>query len=370
MQEEKRQGCVAVEEVLFDLGNEAEDEGRNLECEGGGSHGYIDMGGLRSEDVLLMEFNTPEEAIGFYNIYSRIKGFATRQGKKRKDGSRKWHVSQFVDEYNHELVLGKFVDFLRSHKKISEVDIAHLTSMRDIGISIPKIYESFVAQLAGFNMITFTKQDMYNERCVNFLKDNEDKLEFQSCYGTPVLQTQFIELKKSGATRFMHEMFWRYRESLKRCVRVRINDCVEIEGGQMFNIQKFHKPEMAWQVKHENATNTFMCSCLRMESFGLPCVHILVVLVQLDVVVIPDSLGGGVKDPVCARTKGTGRGNQASPSTGRKRWKCNSCGRLGHQRTRCPGVAASGIIGDRLHAEAGVGNKTPFPLEKTPLTEK
>ncbi|RYR44074.1 hypothetical protein Ahy_A08g040446 [Arachis hypogaea] len=196
---------------------------------GGGkaSHVYIDMGGLRPEDVLLMEFNTPEEASGFYNIYSRIKGFVTRQG----------------------------------NKKNFRVEIAHLTSMRDIGISIPKIYESFVAQLDGFNMITFTKKDMYNE---------------------------FIGLEKSGATRFMHEMFWRYRESLKRCVWVRINACVEIEGGQMFNIQKFHKLETAWQVKHENAMNTFTCSCLRMESFGLPC--ILVVLVQLDVVVIPDSL--------------------------------------------------------------------------------
>ncbi|RYR37418.1 hypothetical protein Ahy_A09g042306 isoform C [Arachis hypogaea] len=35
--------------------------------------------------------------------------------------------------------------------------------MREIGISIPKIYESFVAQLGGFNLVTFTKQDMYNE---------------------------------------------------------------------------------------------------------------------------------------------------------------------------------------------------------------
>ncbi|KAL4286947.1 hypothetical protein AHAS_Ahas19G0137100 [Arachis hypogaea] len=147
--------------------------------EGGGSLGYVDIGGLRSEDILLMEFNMPEEARGFYNNYSRIKGFATRQGKKtdrkrehkvvtrcgcvaemrinRKDGSGKWFVSRFIDEHSHELLLGKFVDFLRSHRKISEVEIAHLTSMRDIGISIPKIYESFAAQLGGFNMVSFTK---------------------------------------------------------------------------------------------------------------------------------------------------------------------------------------------------------------------
>ncbi|KAL4300118.1 hypothetical protein AHAS_Ahas17G0168900 [Arachis hypogaea] len=47
-----------------------------------------------------------------------------------------------------------------------------------------------------------------------------------------------------------------------------------------------------------------------------------------------ESQGGGVKDPVRVRTKGTGRGNQASPSTGRKRQKCSNCGGLGHRRTR------------------------------------
>ncbi|RYR78611.1 hypothetical protein Ahy_A01g003448 isoform A [Arachis hypogaea] len=250
------------------------------------------------------------------------------------------------------------------------------------------------------------------QRCVDFLRDNEDEMEFRSCYGTPVLQTHFIELEKSGATRFTREMFWRYRES----------------------------------VKHENTTNTFTCSCLRMESFGLPCVHILAVLVQLDIVVIPDTLvlrrwsktakidmdldkfpcpsgepstiyrtrlgafsqlckrlgrvacmsnedfksisqkvvndmlslkmkyglrgdnpvsnepqRGGVKDPVCVRTKGTGRGNQASPSIGRKRRKCSSCGRLGHRRTRCPGVGASGTTGFGLHEVAGTSAQ-PVPV--------
>ncbi|KAL4337413.1 hypothetical protein AHAS_Ahas12G0107700 [Arachis hypogaea] len=35
--------------------------------------------------------------------------------------------------------------------------------MTKISISIPKIYESFAVQAVGFNMVSFTKQDMYNE---------------------------------------------------------------------------------------------------------------------------------------------------------------------------------------------------------------
>ncbi|XP_016165261.1 protein FAR1-RELATED SEQUENCE 12-like [Arachis ipaensis] len=45
-------------------------------------HELKGMEGLQVEDILQMEFCTPEEARYFYNSYSRLKGFFTRQGKK------------------------------------------------------------------------------------------------------------------------------------------------------------------------------------------------------------------------------------------------------------------------------------------------
>ncbi|RYR31519.1 hypothetical protein Ahy_B01g056323 [Arachis hypogaea] len=200
--------------LLFDT--RVEEDAELSDWEGRGDSmlpGFLGLDGLRVEDVLEMEFSTPEEAGGFYNNYSRLKGFASRRGKmvrntageivrytfvcnrqgfrekkwlekvdhkrehkvvtrcgclaemriKRKDGSGRWYVSRFVEEHNHELAYGKLVDYLRSHRKISEIEVSQLTSIREIGISIPKIYESFTAQLAGFNLVTFTKQDMYNE---------------------------------------------------------------------------------------------------------------------------------------------------------------------------------------------------------------
>ncbi|RYR73264.1 hypothetical protein Ahy_A02g007616 [Arachis hypogaea] len=309
---------------------------------------------------------------------------------KRKEGSGRWYVSRFVEEHNHELAYGKLVDYLRSHRKISEVEVAQLTSMREIGISIPKIYESFAAQLGGFNLVTFTKQDMYNEirkqrglqggdvsatvryledmeieefeaywesmvnecgvrevewvkdlytkkhawatayirgrffagvrttsrceslhaklgrfvesrygvlefvrnfqRCVDFLRDTEDELDFRSWYGTPVLQTEFVELEKSGWTMFTREMFLRYRDSLKRCVRVRICEFDDSDNPHAYTLQKYRRPEMNWKVYRDHISNRFTCSCMRMESFGIPCVHILSVCVRLDLVEIPESL--------------------------------------------------------------------------------
>ncbi|RYQ87485.1 hypothetical protein Ahy_B09g095001 [Arachis hypogaea] len=401
---------------------------------------FLGLDGLRAEDVLEMEFSSPQEASGFYNNYSRLKGFASRRGKtvrntageivrytfvcnrqgfrekkwlekvdrkrehkavtrcgclaemriKRKEGSGRWYVSRFVEEHNHELAYGKLVDYLRSHRKISEVEVAQLTSMREIGISIPKIYESFAAQLGGFNLVTFTKQDMYNEirkqrglqggdvsaavryledmeieefeaywesmvnecgvrevewvkdlytkkhawatayirgrffagirttsrceslhaklgrfvesrygvlefvrnfqRCVDFLRDTEDELDFRSWYGTPVLQTEFVELEKSGWTMFTREMFLRYRDSLKRCVRVRICEFDDSDNPHAYTLQKYRRPEMNWKVYRDHISNRFTCSCMRMESFGIPCVHILSVCVRLDLVEIHESL--------------------------------------------------------------------------------
>ncbi|XLU94867.1 hypothetical protein S245_009219 [Arachis hypogaea] len=128
------------------------------------------------------------------------------------------------------------------------------------------------------------------QRCVDFLRDNEEELDFRSLYGTPVLQTQFPELEKSGAVNYTREIYFRYRESLKRCVRTTILECKQMEEKSVYVTQKYRRPELKWNVEHDHRTDSFYCTCLRMESFGLPCVHILAVLVRLDVASLPKSL--------------------------------------------------------------------------------
>ncbi|KAL4329006.1 hypothetical protein AHAS_Ahas13G0256900 [Arachis hypogaea] len=71
---------------------------------------------------------------------------------KLKDGNLKLYVSHFVNDHNHGLVPLKFVDLLRGHQRITEVDIAHMDNMRQVSISILKIYESIATQAGGFNM--------------------------------------------------------------------------------------------------------------------------------------------------------------------------------------------------------------------------
>ncbi|RYR33769.1 hypothetical protein Ahy_A10g048401 [Arachis hypogaea] len=356
---------------------------------------------LTADDIIQIEFSDPKQAAHLYEEYSRVRGFGIRQGKKirnkkgefvqftylcnregfrdkkwlqmhhrkrelkvvtrcgcpaemrikSRDSTGKWYVSRFVDNHNHDLLPAKFVEYLPSHRKILDVDKAHMDSMRQVGISIPKIYESIAAQAGGFNRVSFTKRDMYNEiwwqralqngnvnadlrahcmladfevekfemhwqamveecgtsdhewvkdlytkksswatayirgsffagirttsrceslhaklgrfvekrygvldfvtnfqRCVDFLRDNEDELEFRSSYGTPVIQTQFPELEKSGVLCYTREIFVRYRESLKWSVRVTIVECIEADDICVYVIQKYRRPDRTWNV--------------------------------------------------------------------------------------------------------------------------
>ncbi|RYQ88755.1 hypothetical protein Ahy_B09g095759 isoform H [Arachis hypogaea] len=167
-----------------------------------------------------MEFSSPQEASGFYNNYSRLKGFASRRGKTVRNTAGEIVRYTFVcnrQGFREKKWLEK-VDRKREHKavtrcgclaemrikrkegsgrKISEVEVAQLTSMREIGISIPKIYESFAAQLGGFNLVTFTKQDMYNEiRKQRGLQG-----------GDVSAAVGYLE----GLARMDGKMFWRYK---------------------------------------------------------------------------------------------------------------------------------------------------------------
>ncbi|MED6199022.1 hypothetical protein PIB30_119051 [Stylosanthes scabra] len=128
------------------------------------------------------------------------------------------------------------------------------------------------------------------QRCVDFIRDNEEELEFRSLYGTPVLQTEFPELEKSAAMEYTRDIFFRLRETLKSSVRIKILDRSEMDNKVIYQTQRYMRAGKRWTVEHVKECDRFCCSCKRMESFGLPCVHVIAVLVQLDRSCIPKSL--------------------------------------------------------------------------------
>ncbi|KAL4390870.1 hypothetical protein AHAS_Ahas03G0188300 [Arachis hypogaea] len=49
---------------------------------------------------------------------------------KWKADSTSWYVCRFVDEHNQDLLPAKFVSYLPTYRKISDVDVAHIKSLR------------------------------------------------------------------------------------------------------------------------------------------------------------------------------------------------------------------------------------------------
>ncbi|RYQ92281.1 hypothetical protein Ahy_B09g098466 [Arachis hypogaea] len=579
----------------------------------------INLEGVTVDDVLQMEFSTPEEASGFYNNYSRLKGFASRQGKKirnsigqivrytfvcnrqgfrekkwlekmdrkmehkvvtrcgclaemrikKKDGTGNWYVSRFIDEHNHEMVSGKFVNYLRSHRKISEVEIAQLTSMRELGlvfqrymnplqhslevfggvarvdgrmfwrykvgseehlhdlfwsdgrsqddyavfgdvlafdatygrnkynlpvvvfsgvnhhnqtcvfatvmvscesqesyiwvlqqflncmqgkspisvitdgdpamrIAIQSVFPQAYHRLCAWHLLRnatqnicdprFTQllrhcmlanmeteefemhwqsmvdecgvvdvewvKDLYRkknswatayirgrffagirttsrceslhaklgrfvesrygvlefvtnfQRCVDFLRDNEDELEFKSCYGTPVLQTEFVELEKSGWSKFTRDVL---EISWAKTAKLTIGS-----GEETTDHAATYRSRLG--AFSQICKRLGRVACMSDEDFKQYSKKLLSDAVVLEIkyglrptepMVTSGLVRQGIKDPVRVRTKGTGRRSQAAPSVGKKRRKCSTCDRLGHRRTRCPNAPSQASLRPR-----------------------
>ncbi|KAL4359028.1 hypothetical protein AHAS_Ahas08G0036400 [Arachis hypogaea] len=141
--------CWVLEEVLVIKMEEDGYDGDSFNQALGNFSKSSEAGLLSAEDVLKLEFGCPKEAIK--QDRKREQKVVTRCGClaemriKPNGETGKWFVSRFVDDHNHELLPKKFVEYLPSYRKVSDVDIAHMDSLRQVGISIPKIYKSFAA---------------------------------------------------------------------------------------------------------------------------------------------------------------------------------------------------------------------------------
>jgi len=69
-----------------------------------------------------------------------------------------WYVGRFYDDHNHPLVGEKCMGLSRSHRKMTEADIAQLNMMRKSGISTPLIFGSFAVQCGGIEDMHFREK--------------------------------------------------------------------------------------------------------------------------------------------------------------------------------------------------------------------
>lgn len=71
---------------------------------------------------------------------------------------------------------------------------------------------------------------------------------------------------------------------------MKIVDCHEMSMFSIYLVSKYQGSGRVWQVSYCPSPIEFRCCCLRMESIGLPCDHIVQVLIFLDFDELPDCL--------------------------------------------------------------------------------
>ncbi|RYR19599.1 hypothetical protein Ahy_B03g064431 [Arachis hypogaea] len=147
--------------------------------------------------------------------------------------------------------------------------------------------------LADIDIHEFEKQwEAMLEECgvreVKWVRDlNAKKYSWATAY---IRGRFYAGLRTSSRCESLDAKLGRVRESLKRSVQVNIIGCNHTSNGDVFIVEKYRKSGLTWQVLYDGQGQKFGCSCMRMESFGLPCIHILAVVVRLNLCAISDSL--------------------------------------------------------------------------------
>ncbi|RYR51582.1 hypothetical protein Ahy_A06g026579 isoform H [Arachis hypogaea] len=128
------------------------------------------------------------------------------------------------------------------------------------------------------------------QRCVAHMRFNEFNADYESTCGVPVMQTCIELLERYAAELYTHEIFLFFRPFFSRAGSMRVLNIDNTDDCIKYIVCKHGRPDFTWTVDFRQEEMIFMCTCLRMESFGIPCENIVKVLVDRDIREIPRSL--------------------------------------------------------------------------------
>ncbi|XP_025660939.1 protein FAR1-RELATED SEQUENCE 9-like [Arachis hypogaea] len=128
------------------------------------------------------------------------------------------------------------------------------------------------------------------QRMLGHMRFREFYAEYESARGVPVMQTCIEPLEMCAADTYTREVFFLFRPILVRLDAMKVLDYQTRDNSVIYYVCRYAKPTNVWVVESVDNGNVITCSCMRMESFGIPCEHIISVLVRRDVREIPKCL--------------------------------------------------------------------------------
>ncbi|XP_016192065.1 protein FAR1-RELATED SEQUENCE 9-like [Arachis ipaensis] len=135
----------------------------------------------------------------------------------------------------------------------------------------------------GYNLREFIK---HFQHYLEFMRRRELVADYKSVYGQPIVKSKLEALESYAATVYTKEVFELFREVLLLSSNVRVVSCKKTSTCSLFEVTMYCR-DQSWSVAWDEADDEFTCSCLRMESFGIPCVHMVGVFVYLNITQLP-----------------------------------------------------------------------------------
>ncbi|RYR68230.1 hypothetical protein Ahy_A03g014709 [Arachis hypogaea] len=137
---------------------------------------------------------------------------------------------------------------------------------------------------------SYTEFLRHFHRCLMFVRAKEVEANFECAKGDPIMTTNLKQLERSAADNYTHAIFYLFVPILDRACAMRVVDSEDNGSYFIHTVSRYGTPGKDWRVIATSDTREVRCTCMRMECFGVPCEHIIAVLVLNNVHEIPRSL--------------------------------------------------------------------------------
>ncbi|RYQ90354.1 hypothetical protein Ahy_B09g096477 [Arachis hypogaea] len=134
----------------------------------------------------------------------------------------------------------------------------------------------------GYNLREFVE---HFQHYLEFMRKRELVADYKSANDEPVVKMKLEAIEQFAATVYIREVFELFQEVLMLASNVRVVSTKRTSTCVLFEVAMYCK-QRSWAEEDDE----FSCSCQRMESFGLPCVHMVGFMVYLNMTAIPRSL--------------------------------------------------------------------------------
>ncbi|XLR10511.1 hypothetical protein HN51_047155 [Arachis hypogaea] len=94
----------------------------------------------------------------------------------------------------------------------------------------------------------------------------------------------------SASNKLIKEIFFLFSPMLFQTCTLKVQTHTLSQTCDICTLSRSINARKEWQVGRYCDSNIFKCSCLRMESLGIPCDHIVAVLIHVQLSDIPASL--------------------------------------------------------------------------------